>query len=721
MLIFGVFLYIVSSKSILYAIYTTYMKWKILLFLSILHFSCTQKDHTIYSSTILPNDSTSIWINTVNSSTSLTNLQRVNLLRKASILIKKYPDNTAKTITLSELSLAYKNIGDTSAFREKNRALIDLSSKIKDFKSNGEAHLELAKYFRNTKPDSALYHYNEAYSQFLKADLNLTSKNYLGNILYSTAILKDKNKDHTGAEKDIVKAIKLYNKSNSKEKLFFAYNILAVTQNGMAKYAEALEYHNKAREYIPFSKESQRYSQNTININNMASTNLRKGDYSKAIEYYQKLLNIDGFRLKKRKSYAKAISGLAYAKFKNGSEDFDQLANEYLRSNMILDSINNVSDQARNYQYYAELLTKQGKIDLAIENALKAKKIAEETSNNDRLLSSLKFLNATDRNNSAEYGNAYISLSEKLQSQERSMQDKFARIEMETDEVIEENVSLSKQKETLIGLGIALLLIGFGTIVIIIQRSNNQRLKFQQTQQESNQEIYNLMLSQQGKFQEGKQLEQKRISEEIHDGILGQMLGVRLILSGLNERNDESAIEQRAELIEKLRELEEEMRTISHELNDSAYKKINNFIIAIQDLITTASSSSNIEILFDFTESFDWDRLDGDIKINTYRIIQECIQNCIKHSRCAKINVSLNTKDNEIILKIKDDGVGFNVKKGKRGIGLRNITSRIDKINGNLKIKSGLGRGTEIKITIPLPELKTKETIISEERKALEA
>ncbi len=708
MLTFGFFLYLVSSKSILYTIYTTCMKWKILLSLSILHFSCTQKDYKTHSSTILPNDSAFTWINTVNSSTSLTSLQRVNLLNKASILMENHPDNTAKTLKLSQLSRAYKNIGDTSSFRKKNKALIDLSSKIKDFKSNGEAHLELAKYFRNHKPDSALYHYNEAYSQFLKADLGLTSKNHLGNILYSSAIVKDKNKDHTGAEKDIVKAIEFYNNNNAKENLFVAYNILAVIQNGMAKYDKALEYHKKAKEYIPFAKKKQKYSQNAINLNNMASTNLRKGDYSKAIEYYQELLNIDSFRFKKRKSYAKAISGLSYAKFKNGSEDFDELANEYLKSNMILDSINNVSDQARNFQYYAELLTKQGKIGSAIENALKAKKIAEETSNNDRLLSSLNLLTTLDNKNSAQDAAAYIDLSEKLQLQERAIQDKFARIEMETDEVIEENMSLAKQKETLIGLGIALLLLGFGIIIIIIQRSNNQRLKFQQTQQESNQEIYNLMLSQQGKFQEGKQLEQKRISEEIHDGILGQMLGVRLILSGLNERNDESAIAQRAELIEKLRELEEEMRTISHNLNNAAYKKINNFIIAIQDLITTASSSSKIEILFDFTESFDWDRLEGDIKINTYRIIQECIQNCLKHARCTKINVSLDADDTEIILKIKDDGVGFNIKKGKRGIGLRNITSRIEKINGNLKIKSGSGRGTDINITVSLRELKNK-------------
>ena len=182
-------------------------------------------------------------------------------------------------------------------------------------------------------------------------------------------------------------------------------------------------------------------------------------------------------------------------------------------------------DKARNYEYKAEVLDKFGNTKLAVENALLAKKIAEESTNNDRLLSSLKLLTTLDKEKSAQYAEAYFKLNEELQLKERTIQDKFARIELETDEVIEENETLAKQKETLVGIAIGLLLLGIGVFVIVSQRANNQKLKFQQSQQESNQEIYNLMLSQQGKFQEGKQLEQKRISEEIHDGILGEMLG----------------------------------------------------------------------------------------------------------------------------------------------------------------------------------------------------
>lgn len=722
MLIFKVFLYIVSRKSTIYTIYTTSMKWNGLILLLILHLSCTNTKEDSYSSSQTATDSTAVWIQTAKEDKSLSRKQRIALLNKANKLIQQYPKNTKKTKKLSQLSLAYKRLKDSTAFRKTNTELILLANKIDDLKSHGEAHWDLGVFFRLSQPDSAIYHYQEAYNLFLKADLDSTSKDYPGSILYSMAQVKVKNKDYVGAEKDIVEAIKFYRDNKMTYELFSAYNILAITQKDLGKFEKAIEYHQKAKEFIPYSKEKKRFRQTISNINNMASTNLSRGDYARAIGFYNTLLETDGLFSKKTDFYAKAKSSLAYAEFKNGNTDFSFLINEFENSNKILDSLGITYDKARNYEFKAEVLHKAGSTNSAIENAQLARKIAKETSNNDRLLSSLKLLTALDTKKSAQYAGAYYELNEKLQLKERTIQDKFARIEMETDEVIERNESLARQRKTLMGIAIGLLILGLGAFIIINQRVNNQKLKFQQTQQESNQEIYNLMLSQQGKFQEGKQLEQKRISEEMHDGILGQMLGIRLILSGLNERNDESAITQRAELIEKLRELEEEIRTISHELNSAAYKKINNFIIAIQDLIKTINSSSKTDIQFNFTDTFDWDNLDGDLKINIYRIAQECLQNCLKHANSKNIAVNLNASKSTITLKVIDDGVGFNVRKGKKGIGLKNIKSRIEKINGDLEIKSTPGRGTEMIINVSFTDnsVEDKEKTNSKERKVLE-
>ena len=209
------------------------------------------------------------------------------------------------------------------------------------------------------------------------------------------------------------------------------------------------------------------------------------------------------------------------------------------------------------------------------------------------------------------------------------------------------------------------------------------------------------MLAQQGKFKEGQQLEQKRISEELHDGILGQMLGIRLILGGLNEKDDEASMEQRADFIEKLREVEEEIRSISHELSDASYQKIHNFIVSLEELINNIGKSSGISCSFIYNPDVDWDSLQGDVKINIYRIVQESMQNSVKHAQCKNMAIDFGIYDNVLRLSISDDGVGFDVGKGKRGIGLRNVASRVKKIKGVLKIESKKGEGTTLTVDIP--------------------
>ncbi|MEM9649083.1 MAG: sensor histidine kinase, partial [Bacteroidota bacterium] len=222
----------------------------------------------------------------------------------------------------------------------------------------------------------------------------------------------------------------------------------------------------------------------------------------------------------------------------------------------------------------------------------------------------------------------------------------------------------------------------------------------EQKQQEANQEIYNLMLSQQGKFEEGKQLEKKRISEELHDGVLGEMLGIRLFLSGLNDKVDEDAVEQRASLIEKLREVEEDIRGISHELSDASYQKFYNFIVSLEDLIHTISESSGMKCSLTYDEAVDWDDLEGDIKINAYRIVQESLKNCVKHAKAESAEVKFMLRDELLQLTIADDGVGFDSNKGKKGIGFRNLNSRVQKMGGTLQINSKKGKGTTVLVTL---------------------
>ncbi|MEM8506778.1 MAG: ATP-binding protein [Bacteroidota bacterium] len=679
------------------------MKWGLFIFLAyaLLGLSCDSSTESSGTISAVKNDSISLWIRWAKDSSRLDNIQKKKFLDKAYQKTLELPDEAEKTEALTRISFAHLVSGDSLRFKKANATLLALSKKIQDHKAHGLAHWDLADFHKSKQPDSAYYHYREAYKQFSKANLEGSIKDYPARMLYAMAQIKERIKDYVGAEKEAIQAIELYKEFNSLERLPGGYDMLAVIQNGLKKFEKAQEYYLKSESYFKSLAPQKQFEFKARNLNNVASTYLRSGNYQKASELFASLKEMDSLYEKEPKLYAKTLTSSAYSDFKNGNSKYNTLLTQINRSSEILDSLKESYELARNYEYGAAIWAKAGDTTNALESGLQAIQIAKETENNDRLLTSLKLLTTLDKQNAAAHAKAYFDLNEKLQLQERNIQDKFARIQMETDEIIEEKEFLERRTALLGGIAMGLLVLGVGIFTIISQRISNQRLKFKQKQQESNQEIYNLMLAQHGKLEEGKKSEQKRVSEELHDGILGQMLGIRLVLSGLNERTDATAIEQREELIGKLQELEEEIRTISHELNAAAYQKVHNFIISVKELIQNVQRSSGIITTFDYEEDFDWDRLKGDIKINTYRIVQELLQNCVKHANCKTITVSFTKDKNVLHLNVADDGVGFESAKGKRGIGLKNIISRVKKLNATLEFDSAPGKGTVVGITIP--------------------
>ena len=110
------------------------------------------------------------------------------------------------------------------------------------------------------------------------------------------------------------------------------------------------------------------------------------------------------------------------------------------------------------------------------------------------------------------------------------------------------------------------------------------------------------------------------------------------------------------------------------------------------------------------TKEFEWDDLNGDIKINVYRMVQESLQNAVKHAKCENIVLDFSTGDNHLKMLLKDDGIGFDFGKKKRGIGIRNIRSRIKKINGSWHIDSKPGSGTTVELTIPIDYFSEQKT-----------
>ena len=160
----------------------------------------------------------------------------------------------------------------------------------------------------------------------------------------------------------------------------------------------------------------------------------------------------------------------------------------------------------------------------------------------------------------------------------------------ETKEIEQKNIQIAREKMWLIIISIILLVTAILIYIIITQRAKNNELQFVQKQQAANEEIYNLMLSQQERIEEARTLEKKHISQELHDGVLGRLFGTRLSLDSFNMSSSEEAIKTRSRYIQDLKKIEEDIRKVSHELNTD-FISGSGFLDIIKTLLETQTHS----------------------------------------------------------------------------------------------------------------------------------
>lgn len=125
---------------------------------------------------------------------------------------------------------------------------------------------------------------------------------------------------------------------------------------------------------------------------------------------------------------------------------------------------------------------------------------------------------------------------------------------------------------------------------------------------------------------------------------------------------------------------------------------------AVQELVHNVSETvKGIDIKFNYKETARDKYVDPQVKIMLYRVVQESLSNIIKHSGATKANIVLENADDNVRLKINDNGKGFDVKghRSIKNIGLLGMSERVKYLGGKFEIKSTLGKGTEILVICP--------------------
>lgn len=202
------------------------------------------------------------------------------------------------------------------------------------------------------------------------------------------------------------------------------------------------------------------------------------------------------------------------------------------------------------------------------------------------------------------------------------------------------------------------------------------------------------------KQEEERVEERQRISQELHDGILGKLFGTRMKLGFLDLSKEQSKEKYQKFLIE-LQEIEKEIREVTHKLNNNLNGTDIDFITITNQLLEDKKSISNFNYSLEINPDINWKSFNELVKVNLYRVMQEALQNIIKHANAKDIIVKIDNNDDELMVLIEDNGIGFESIENEKGIGIKNIKSRVNSIQGGVKIHSKLNKGTSIEISIP--------------------
>lgn len=192
--------------------------------------------------------------------------------------------------------------------------------------------------------------------------------------------------------------------------------------------------------------------------------------------------------------------------------------------------------------------------------------------------------------------------------------------------------------------------------------------------------------------------ERKRFAEDLHDEVGAMLSTAKLNIARIEKSPDAKSAELAKETKEMLNSIITNIRRIAKALLPSTLEKLG-FIESIKELCNSVNKSSIV--LANFNQTGVYKKQDIKIELALYRVLQEIVNNALKHSGATEINISLKNNISDIELEIYDNGKGFDLKTVEsQGLGLKNIESRVNMIDGKLLFESEPNKGTKALIIL---------------------
>ncbi len=504
--------------------------------------------------------------------------------------------------------------------------------------------------------------------------------------------------NYSNALNDYLQSLAIWETINNPKGIMLSKNNLAQVYGYLKKTEIEFQFLKEAEQIA--EKNNFQDDLGTIKIN-LSIYYSNKGDYRNAF-IEQSISNKINLKLNKLSNVALGYSNAgAYLFYLH---KLDSAILYYRKSENIGLKINDQKAIAISSSNIAEALQNKGNLDSALYYYNKAINISQSIGAKDILLFSYEQLALIYRKK-GDYDNAFkfVDLKQLIRdsilnstttNQIAEMQVKY-ETEKKEKKINQQNFEISKRNYLIGSLSFA-----FIVIILLVYAFNHKRLykKEAETQlrlRKSEELAVKAII-------EAEENERIRIATDLHDGIGQMMSAAKMNLSAIEEDIPFLNNTQKEEFLHAISLVDEsckEVRLISHNMMPNALIKAG-LAIAVRKFLDDLHNR-NIKINL-YTEGLN-ERIETNTEIILYRIIQEIVSNVFKHAEANKLDITILKEPDNINIIIEDNGKGFDLNqvKGKDGIGLKNIESRVKFLKGTVEWDSKLNQGTVVMINIP--------------------
>jgi len=610
------------------------------------------------------------------------------------IAAKQGDTNLVKTY--NELTWEYRNVDQRKAIEFGNKAL-DLGSRLQFNKGVAQAYNDMGIiYFDQGNFDKALALYAKAF------DIRKKQNDVKGmGVLYNKiGIIFQKQGNFDKALDNQQKALSLFEQVKFETGISYSLNNIGIVHQNMGNFDEALRFQEKSIAIKQQLGDNYGLAGSYINVGNIY---LVKKDFPKTEAYYAKGEAISR-KIGDKEYLSNALNNFAgyYVKTNQLPKALQYVTESY----SIRQSMNDDKGQVSCLANLGDILTRQKKYDSAGIILTRALEIAGSSIACRPEIPKIYKQFAGLYEAKGDLGKAlrmqqkYSELNDSLYTDD--LKTTFAELQTKYETAKKEQTIQQQQfeitkKNFLIAAILGLLLLGS---LLAFSYYKRNRLKQEKKLQAEIIRQQNLATK---AIIEAEEKERKRIAGDLHDGVGQMMSAAKMNLSGFESRlqldneKDKKAFENIIALVD---ESCKEVRNVSHNMMPNALLK-SGLSNAVKEFISKIDHSVLKVNLH--TEGLN-ERLDSDVETVLYRVIQECVNNVIKHSGANMLDIALIKDADGIAATIDDNGRGFNVKEKDKfeGIGLKNIITRIKYLKGTVDFDSAPTKGTLVAIHVPL-------------------